>query len=354
MSYELPQFQDRAIWDIWLSAYQLPTMAVADELGILQALAGESSTPAEIAQRLCLNRRATEVLFSMLRALGLLVLREGRHELAGVARTYLLPESPYYWGHLLRTLGVLPQQHAALTRALRTADNLAGTMSGRLPSHAWVAGKMERAQAEAVSRIMHCHSLPAAVGAAQSGKFDSVARLLDVGGGSGCFSIAIAQRIPEIRCTVMELPAVCDVARGYIDESGVADRVDTTSVDMFREDWPNGYDGIFLSNVFHDWSFETNLLLARRAYAALPAGGRILLHEMLLAADGCGPVTTAAFSILMLLGTQGHQYSLSELQHILADAGFIDIGADASYGYYSIVSGRKPWVESAPLVRRAN
>ena len=71
MRYELPATPDRAIWDIWLSMYRLPAMAVAHELGIFASLASAPATAAEIAQRLGFNRRATDVLLSMLSALGL-------------------------------------------------------------------------------------------------------------------------------------------------------------------------------------------------------------------------------------------------------------------------------------------
>jgi len=350
MRYELPASEDRAIWDIWLSMHRLPAMAVADELGIFAALDSAPATSVEVAQRLGFNRRAVHVLLSMLSALGLLVVREGRHELAAVTRTYLLPQSPYYWGPLLRALGVLPQQHAALIGALRAADESAtpidaspanGAADPDDPSDAWQRGHIDRAQAEVVTRLMHCHSLPASVGAARNGNLDGVTRLLDVGAGSGCFAIAIAQHFPSIRCTLLELPAVCDVARDYIAEGGVSDRVDTLSIDMFRDAWPFGYDGMFFSNIFHDWDVDTNVFLARRAYEALPRGGRIFLHEMLLAEDGSGPATTASFSMLMLLGTRGRQYTFAELRQILTSAGFADIDARATHGYYSIVSGRK-------------
>jgi len=347
MRYELPASPDRAIWDIWLSMYRLPAMAVADELGVFTALASAPATAAETAQRFGFNRRATDVLLSMLSALGLVVVRNGRHELADVARTYLLPESPYYWGPLLRVLGVMPQHHATLIQTLRAPDRespLDAAPSKPAPNDAvdgWKRGQIERAQAETVTRLMHCHSLPASVGAARNGNFEGTTRLLDVGGGSGCFSIALAQQFPSIRCTVLELPAVCDVARRYIADGGVADRVDTTSIDMFREPWPRGYDGMFFSNIFHDWNAETNTFLARRACEALAPGGRIFLHEMLLAEDGSGPATTASFSMLMLLGTHGRQYSLTELRQILMNAGFVDVDARPTYGYYSVVIGRK-------------
>lgn len=350
MRYELPASPDRAIWDIWLSMYRLPAMAVADELGVFASLASAPATAAETSQRLGFNRRATDVLLAMLSALGLLVVRDGRHEIADVTRTYLLPQSPYYWGPLLRILGVMPQHHAELIEALRAPDDRTAPMDAAPAQNetgpsdaadAWKRGQIERAQAEVVTRLMHCHSLPASVGAARNGNFERTTRLLDVGGGSGCFSIAIAQQFPSIRCTVLELPAVCDVARRYIADGGVADRVDTTSIDMFREPWPRGYDGMFFSNIFHDWNVETNTFLARRAYEALAPGGRIFLHEMLLAEDGSGPATTASFSMLMLLGTHGRQYAFTELRQILMNAGFADVDARPTYGYYSVVSGRK-------------
>lgn len=349
MHYELPATSDRAIWDIWLSMHRLPAMVAAEELGVFGALEAAPATPAELATRLGLNRRGTIVVLSMLTALGLVVLRDERYELTEVARTYLLPQSPYYWGPLLRTLGVVPSLHAALLRALRAPDAGRSAVASERdaervddPSDAWERGHIDRAQAEIVTAIMHCHSLPASVAVARSGRLGGVSRLLDVGGGSGCFSIAAAQHLPSLHCTVLELPAVCEVAQGYIADGGVAERVDTVSIDMFRDAWPRGYDGMFFSNIFHDWEVDTNAFLAQRAYEALPAGGRIFLHEMLLAEDGGGPVTTAGFSMLMLTGTQGRQYSLDELRQILASAGFEDVDSRPTYGYYSVVSARKP------------
>jgi acetylserotonin N-methyltransferase len=98
---------------------------------------------------------------------------------------------------------------------------------------------------------------------------------------------------------------------------------------------------MFFSNIFHDWDFDTAALLAERAFRALPSGGRILVHEMLLADDGAGPPTTAGFSMHMLL-TQGQQYTFADLRTLLEKAGFANVAARHTYGYYSIVAGIKP------------
>jgi hypothetical protein len=279
----------------------------------------------------------------MLASLGLLIAHRGRYHLADAARIYLLPQSPFYWG------GVFPESrqdnavYALLRERLTRKSNFGrGEAEDKRPVDVWASGHVDMELARAITRFMHSHSLPAAVGAARNGDFATVERLLDVGGGSGCFAIALAKVYPKLRCTIMELPTICEIASEYVAAASVSDQVDTRAVDMFREPWPTGYDALFFSNIFHDWSFETCVELARKAFEVLPAGGRIHLHEMLLDEDGAGPRAAAAFSVRMLIGTRGRQFTFGELSELLQGAGFVDPRATATYGYYSIVAARKP------------
>jgi acetylserotonin N-methyltransferase len=206
----------------------------------------------------------------------------------------------------------------------------------------WESGKIDEVAAKKITDFMHCHSIAPAVGIAQSFDFSGVRRMLDIGGGSGCYATSIAAANSGMRATIMDLPSVCAVARTYIEKAGVANRVDTTSIDMFREAWPKGYDAHFFANVFHDWSLDTCASLAASSFAALEPGGRIYLQEMLLDDSGDNPTPAVAFSLLMCLGTKGQQFTFLQLKRILEQAGFASVQARRSYGYYSIVSASKP------------
>jgi cyclopropane fatty-acyl-phospholipid synthase-like methyltransferase len=200
--------------------------------------------------------------------------------------------------------------------------------------------------AEAAQRIasfMHSHSMAPARGAAAQAVFGEVAHLMDIGCGSGVYGIEIAKAHPGLKVTLMDLAAMATEAGTYAARDGVTDRVGTAGVNMFTEDWPIGADAHFFANVFHDWSVETNQLLAQKSFAALPSGGRIFLSEILMDDAGTGPWHAAAFSLLMLVGTLGKQYSLPEFRSILESAGFTDVTAvRTGGGYYSLVSARKP------------
>ena len=63
---------------------------------------------------------------------------------------------------------------------------------------------------------------------------------------------------------------------------------------------------------------------------------------MLLDDDGNGPVTAASFSMLMLLATQGQQFTFAELKEILTGAGFRRVDVTPTHHYYSVVTGHKP------------
>ncbi|MBK8161481.1 MAG: methyltransferase domain-containing protein [Rhodospirillaceae bacterium] len=202
---------------------------------------------------------------------------------------------------------------------------------------------MPEGLAAIITAFMNAHSRAASLAVAMQPVFGGVRSVLDVGGGSGIFAIEMARAHPKLTATVLEIDTICAEAWRYIDAAGVSARVKTHPLNMFTQPWPGGYDAHFFSNIFHDWSDQTCRMLAKKSFDALPPGGRILLHEILMDDDGCGPLPAAAFSLLMLIGTKGRQYSLPELREFLESAGFVDIeAARTGGGYYSMVSARRP------------
>jgi hypothetical protein len=331
---------DRLIWDTWLSIYRLPIMTVADEVGTFVALSAQSLTVEELASQLAVGARALAVHLGALAALGFVEQHEGRWRATAATRTWLHPQAQGYQGPLLHGFRHSQPLHAQLLATLRPEVKAEAHSSAAAE---WERGELSPARAQGITAYMNAHSLAAATAVGVQPLFADVRKLLDVGGGSAIFSIEIAKSQPSLRATVMEIAAVCAEADRYISAAGQSSRVRTESVNMFTQPWPTGYDAHFLSNILHDWSDETCRMLVRKSFDALPSGGRIVLHEMLMDDDGCGPLPAAAFSLLMLIGTRGRQYSLPELRGFLEPAGFAGVEAfSTGGGYYSLVVAHKP------------
>jgi hypothetical protein len=336
---EPPTCDDRLLWDTWMSMFYFPTLTVADELGLFPLLEKAPATAEEVAKNLSLGARATETLLGVMTSLGYLVRLNEKFHLTDVSRNFLLPHSPYYWGGILHFLRNNPLSHASLLEGVRKDK---ATIYADNDKDVWETHDLDEAQGRAFTSFMHSQTVSPAIGAAWRGDFEGVSRLLDVGGGSGAFCFALARRYPQMRFTILELPMVCKIAGEYISQAGLQEQIDTLTINFFKDPWPDGYDAVLFSNIFHDWPTEKCLYLARRSFEILPSGGRIYIHEILLTDTKDSPLTVTSYSMCLLWITEGKQFSAGELHQILAESGFEDISVTPTYGYYSLVSARKP------------
>jgi 3-hydroxy-5-methyl-1-naphthoate 3-O-methyltransferase len=331
---------DRLVWDTWLACYRLPVLTVADEIGTFAALSAQALKTDELATQLGVGARELAIHLGLLAAMGFVERRDGRWRATAATRTWMHPDAEGYAGPVLHRFREGEPLHAQLLATLRPNVH---TEKHRSAAAEWERGEMSPELARIITAFMNAHSRAAAKAAAFQALFADVRSVLDVGGGSAIFSIEMAKAHPSLHATVMEIAAVCKEADRYITASGQASRVHTQAVNMFTQAWPTGHDAHFLSNILHDWSDETCRLLVKKSFEALPSGGRIVLHEILMDDDGCGPLPAAAFSVLMLLGTRGRQYSLAELRGFLEPVGFAGVEAfSTGGGYYSLVVARKP------------
>jgi predicted O-methyltransferase YrrM len=168
-------------------------------------------------------------------------------------------------------------------------------------------------------------------------------RVLDVGGGSGAYSIAFAQANPKLHATILDLDPVTEIAQRHIAAAGLADRVTTRVGDLNKDALGDGYDLVFLSAIYHMNSEDQNRDLTQRAMQALAPGGMIAVQDFILNADKSGPFTGALFSLNMLVATpEGASYSVTEYTEWLRKAGFIDIRHIPLAGPTGLIVGRRP------------
>src|SRR5262245_15405994 len=105
MNPVLPPETDTKIWDAWLNSYQGAAISVALELQIFEKL----KDPADVEtlrQRTGFSTRGLTALLAMLKCLGFLDRRDEAYQLNAVSRSYLLQESPFFWGPFFSRLAV--------------------------------------------------------------------------------------------------------------------------------------------------------------------------------------------------------------------------------------------------------
>src|SRR5260370_23864001 len=93
-----PKSDDRRLWDVFLGIWGYPAVLVAHELKFFELLADKPLALDEICKAKQLAPRPAHAILAVCTSMGLLALRGGRYSLTPVAREYLLPSSPFYFG----------------------------------------------------------------------------------------------------------------------------------------------------------------------------------------------------------------------------------------------------------------
>lgn len=327
---EAPRYDERPVFDLFAAYMQSQVIEIALRVGVFEALREPSDIPS-LCRRLSVGERAAETILTVLAACGMVDLSDTDIRLKGIAREYFLRDSPFFKGSMF---GSISNEQLDLLRRAYLQDG-----SARPTTQQWLAGQV--VQPEKQAETMHAHTFAVATVFARHPAFASVRNLLDVGGGAGTVSIALARQNPSLHCTVMDLPPMRSVSIKQVDKYAVAGQVAFRAADMFTSAWGTGYDAILLSNVFHNWERDRCIQLAKNAFGALSYGGRIFVNEMLLNENKDGPMGAALLSAMMLFHMKGRQFTLSELTTLVEEASFTEVERIASFGYYTLLMASK-------------
>lgn len=157
---------------------------------------------------------------------------------------------------------------------------------------------------------------------AQSFDFSKHKTLTDAGGSSGLLSLMVAKHQPHMSCVSFDLPPVAPIAQATIDHFQLGSRVRTASGDFLKEPIP-GADIVVMGNILHDWDEETKLILMKKAYAALPAGGAFVAIEGIIDNERRKNVFGLMMSLNMLIETgKGFDYTFDDFNKWAKGAGF--------------------------------
>ncbi len=283
------------------------------ELDIFTAV-GDGATAKQIGTQIDANTRATATLLNVLVALGLLSKSGGNfRNTPESARFFVQGSKDDHRNGLLHTADIW-HRWSTLTDAVRLGTRIpTGRDNAPGRTHNFIAG-MERNARERAPLVVK------ALGTA------GVRRILDLGGGSGAYSIAFAKAGPDVKCEILDLPEVVPITAEYVNKAGVSAQVVIRAGDMLHDDFGSGYDIVMLNAICHMFAEEQNEEIFRRARQALAPNGRLVVQDFILNPDKTGPLHAALFSLNMLVGTEaGASYSEVEYANWMKSAGFAEV-----------------------------
>ena len=300
----------QAIWQLTSGFFMTARIVqTACMLGVFDRLARGPSTADAVASALGADPLGVEALLTACTAVGVLERSDaGQYRNAAAATAFLQADGPDSLKSTVVGAGRLYEEWSHLPSAIQAP---------RAPSQPDSSQDGLRAYLDGVFST----SWPEALAFAAGHAFGGVRRVLDVGGGTGAYAIALCQRWPDLQVTLLERASVVSAARAAVSSAGLSDRISVQPGDYFHVSFATDYDLVLLMNVLHQEVAEDARRLVQRAAGALNPQGILAIQDICLNPHRSGPAMAALLGVNLFLQLRGSVHGVAELSAWLRGLG---------------------------------
>ena len=291
-------------------------LTAAADLDVFSSLYVESMTAQALASRLNIDRRATAILLDALVAMEFLIKQDNVYSVPDEIASLLVENSPKNVLPMVRHLSNCLRRWAQLPEVVQTGKpaERSPSIRGEAADRAAFIGAMQNIAGPIADKVIN---------RLKPLEFD---HLLDIGGASGTWTIALLRAVPKARATLFDLPPVIPMAKQRIAGAGLNDRVTFVAGDFYIDDLPAGADLAWLGAICHQNSREQNRALFAGIHKALKDDGTLVIRDVVMDPSHASPVGGALFAVNMLVANEGGgTYSFEEYCEGLCEAGFDQI-----------------------------
>ena len=324
---------------------------VASEFDVFTLLSKKPLSAEDLAKRLKLHPRPISRLLNAMVAFGLLKKRRGKYSNTEIANTSLVKGKPEYFGDYLSIVNDVYNAWAHYEKVIKENHSLPLFQKESLKGSD-TARVLDGSSAHLVSRVMRAQeafSYRQAVRLPKVYNFSKHNLLLDIGGGTGIFSIMAVRAHPHLKSIVFDVPEVCTIARERIKYYKLVKKIKVVEGNFLSDDLPKGADVVLISTVLDGYDEPECRELLKKVFTTLESQGVLIVNETMLNEERTGPLFPAIFSLeLMVERNTGDSRTVGEIRRWMKDAGFVTIKSMAlkergeTYLNCRIVTGKRP------------
>jgi demethylspheroidene O-methyltransferase len=313
--------RSRALFDLMAGFVYTQTLYACVELDLFELLAKGPLTAEQIGARTGLEPVATERLIRAACSLKLFARRRGGRIALGPLGAPMVGNAGLV--ALIRHHAMAYADLSDPVLLLRSGSDFRTELSRYWPyAEAATPQAIDETRVASYSEMMAATLPPLAADVLDAYDLSRHRCLLDVGGGEGVFLTHAGQRHPQLMLRLFDLPAVTARAAARLAREGLADRAEFVGGNFHADALPTGADIISLVRVLLDHDDASVQQLLRKAHAALPPGGTLLVAEAMSGARSAEPVGDAYFNFYLLAMGKGRARRPEELTAMIRAAGF--------------------------------
>lgn len=287
----------------------------ACELDIFTILGNDEKNATEIAIEAKTDEKATDKLLNALVSMNLLCKSGLKFSNTKGTRRFLVKNRPEYIGNMMY-LSHLWNKWEDLTESVKTGKAITFKDISEKPDE-WVESYIDS---------MHWSAALKAPDIVRLINLTEANSVLDLGCGSGVYTIEFLKAKPSLKVTALDFENVIPFTKKHTDRENLTDKVNFISGDAFKTDIGSGYDIVFISSFLIYYSLWENIDLLHKIYKSLNPKGCVVIQETLISDNRVEPESATILSLNMLVNTKsGDVFTETDLWMILREGWLTNI-----------------------------
>jgi hypothetical protein len=239
------------------------------DLGVFNQLCEPKSSD-DVAKALGTHTENTRLFLDGLSASNLVVKNKGLYQNTTVTQASLVEGSPTFIGEMFILMSQMQDNAIAdLPMLVKEGSPLPSKETDMGSEEIWVRYAASMANYQRAGAAQQAVEIVSGLS-----EFPLMQKMLDLGGGPGVIGIAIVSSHPSMKGVVFDKPSVVDIAKTFIKEYEMEDRMAVMGGDYIHDSIGEGYDLIWASATLnfarHDLDLDTPV---KKIFDALNPGG---------------------------------------------------------------------------------
>ncbi len=318
MTFDPQSVTSDRIQDTLYAFMRSQILFTAIDLDLFSCIAAGDNTLAKLQPKLRLDERGLDILLNGLVGIGFLIkISDDTFALPRDIAHYLVKDSDSYLGGMVHHCKRLYENWSMLGDAVEAGQPVGGAQSlNQLETYF-----AELVKGLYVSNYPTARKLSDALGIGESCQD---LEILDVAGGSAVWSIAMLEKDPGSRATVLDFPSVTHVAEEFVAHHGLSDRYTYWAGDLEEMELPDGrFDLALLANICHALGPVSTQRAFQKLAKTLKPGGKLAIVDFVPDDRRSRPGWPLVFAVNMLITTpEGNVFTGGEYGQWLQEAGF--------------------------------
>jgi SAM-dependent methyltransferase len=308
---------DNPILDAVFHSWRMSVITTASRLELFSRIEEGSMDAERLARETGCVPHLLKALLDACVAMGLLCREGERYRNSHLSSAHLVNGRPFYVGHILEIQARGAQRWGQLLHMLTTGES---------PDGPDELGEQHPVFTRAMNDLGMLSEASALVDALD---LSACRSLVDLGCGSGLYSISLCRRFPQLTATLVDREQVLSTTNDMVRSSGLADRIRVRAGDMETDPIGKGVDAVLLSDSFY-YDEATAKRILRSVLAALNKGGTVIIRGYYPDPGASEPLFGAIFRLnLLLFDPERTPPSLGDITGWLDEEGFRNVRAFA-------------------------